>query len=163
MQMKKWLTLGLCVTLLGLTACQPQPKMSPMQKRQITTRVIDGSYANVFGAVMTTLQDHEYIVKQASKDTGLISAEVSRDSGFWTKFATSNNGNVSNAGTKVEVSTTLSQISNEATEVRMMIQEKVYNSSGGTTRSKQILDQKVYQNLFNDIKVEVKRREAFGR
>ncbi len=156
-------TIFILSTLFSLSACQTGPKLSPMQKRQITTRVLEGTYNNAFGATMTVLQDHEYVIKQATKETGLITAEVSRDSGFWAKMASNNNGISSNAGTQVEVSATFSKLNPSTTEVRLAIQEKVYNSVGGVTRSKQILEQEVFQTLFNDIKVEVKRREAFGK
>jgi hypothetical protein len=153
---------GIC--LMGLTGCQTAQKLSPMQKRQITVRTIEGSYTNLFAATMSVIQDNEYVIQQASKDTGLITASVSRDSGFMNKLFSSNDyGTVSNAGTKIEVSATISKINENTSELRLSIQEKMYNNMGGVTRSSQVLDPETYQSIFNDIKVEVKRREAFGR
>ena len=45
----------------------------------------------------------------------------------------------------------------------MNIQETNYTGDGGKNKINQITDDKVYQKLFNDITVEVKRREAMGK
>lgn len=156
--------LGLMVGLLMLTGCETaSQKLSPMQKRQITTKMVDGSYNNVYASVMTILQDHGYVIKQTVKDTGLITANVSKDAGFWAKWASTTNGVSMNAGTKVEVSAVVDNLNTETSEVRLTIEEKQYNSMGGVVRSIQLYEPEVYQTLFNDIRTEVKRREAFGK
>jgi len=152
------------VLFLQVGCVQQKPQLSPMQKRQITTKMVDGNYDNLFASTMTVLQDHEYVIKQTNKDTGLITAEVNKDAGFATKFFTTNKyGNVSNSGTKVEVSAVISKLSSTKNEIRLSIEEKTYNNSGGTTASKQLYQPEVFQTLFNDITTEVKRREAFGK
>lgn len=150
-----------CSTLIGCKTTEP---LSPMQKRQITTRVIDGGFDNIFAASITVLQDNEYIIKDAKKDTGLITAEVNRDSDLFSKLlTTSKYGITSNQGTKVELSALVDKISSSNSEIRITIQEITYSNNGGTTSSSQIYDPKVYEKIFDSIKVEVKRREAFNR
>ena len=101
--------------------------------------------------------------KQTVKDTGLITANVSKDSGFMTKLFSANNGVAMNAGTKVEVSAVVDKLNTETSEIRLTIEEKQYNSMGGVVNSIQMYEPVVYQSLFNDIRTEVKRREAFGK
>jgi len=152
------------VLFLQAGCVQQKPPLSPMQKRQITTKMVDGNYDNLFASTMTVLQDHEYVIKQTNKDTGLITAEVNKDAGFAAKFFTTDRyGNVSHSGTKVEVSAVISKLSATKNEIRLSIEEKTYNNSGGTTSSKQLYQPEVFQTLFNDITTEVKRREAFGK
>jgi hypothetical protein len=164
---KSVVSISLVLLLLtGLSGCKTAPEMSPMQKRQITTRSIDGGYQNIFKAIMTVLQDNMYIIKDTKMDTGLILAEVNREtdkkSQFFQKIY-SETGAISNKGTIIEVSSTVDKISETTSEVRLTIQEKVYSDTGGTTKVKQILDPIVYEKLFNDITVELKRREAYGK
>jgi hypothetical protein len=138
--------------------------LTSMQKRQITSRVVDGNYDNIFKSTMTILQDNEYIIKETNKDTGLISAEVNREANIWTKALSTNKYGVSSsAGTKVEISATVDKLNNDSSEVRLTIQEKTYSSNGGTTKVVPNYDVKTYATLFNSLKTEVKRREAFGR
>jgi len=166
MKISKLLTIVALSTLVMVTAgCIEQaPKLSPLQKRQMTTRLVEGDYETVFAAAMTVVQDHEYVLKQTNKDTGLITAEVNKDAGFASKFFTSNKyGYTSNSGTKVEFSAVVSKINPTKSEIRLAIEEKVYNSNGGTTSSKQLYDVETFSTIFNDIATEVKRREALGR
>ena len=159
----KWIYIVLFTLLIGIlgSGCKTVPQLSPMQKRQLTTRVINGNHKMVFKSVMTVLQDNEYIIKEAKMDSGLITAEVNRESDFFTQlFTYSKYSGSSNKGTIVEVSAIVNELNASASEVRITIQEKVYSSSGGTTSSKQIYDQKIYKALFDSIIVEVKRKEA---
>jgi hypothetical protein len=135
-----------------------------MQKRQITTKQVEGSYENVYRAAMTVSQDQGYIVKNTDMDSGLIVAavdrETSKSSQFWQAFWV---GEVYDKGTFIELTLTVGKINESLQELRMSLQEARYNQSGGKTDIKQILDPQVYQELANDITVEVKRREALGR
>ena len=145
--------------------CATTPKMSSMQLRQITTRTIQGGYENVFKATMTIFQDNSYIIKQTDMDAGLIVAEVNRESSGWSQFfqAMFSEGEISDKGTVVEASAVVGKLNETTSEVRITIQEKTYSNTGKTTRVKQLKDSEVYRSLFNDITIEVKRREALGR
>ena len=136
-----------------------------MQLRQITTRMIQGRYENVFKATMTVLQDNFYIIKQTDMDAGLIVAEVNREASGWSQFfqALGSEGEIPSKGTVVEATAVVGKLSETTSEVRITIQEKTYSSTGKTTRVKQLKDSEVYRSLFNDITIEVKRREALGR
>ena len=70
-----------------------------------------------------------------------------------------------NKGTEIEVSCIVNKLSNISSEIRINIQEVKYGESSwlsGTSKqsSKQIYVPNLYQNLFNQITLEIKRREA---
>lgn len=156
----------LCLTMVALClgCAAPETPLSPMQKRQITTKQIDGSYENVYRAAMTVSQDQGYVVKNTDMDSGLIVAEIDREtsksSQFWQEFWV---GTVYDKGTFIELTLTVGKINETLQEIRMSLQESRYNQYGGKTDIKQILDPQIYQELANQIIVEVKRREALGR
>jgi hypothetical protein len=156
---KVLLTLLLGVSMFAISGCMEDP-LTPMQKRQITSRVIDSKFSTTFKSTMTVLQDHGYIIKQSNIDSGLINAEISKqnDSIFFEMFA----GDDSTKGSFVELSAIVSELNPKTSEVRINIQEKSYNKAGETNSIRQLYDQETFQTLFNDITVEVKRLQAYN-
>ncbi len=151
-----------CVLITGCATTRAN--LSPMQKRQITTKQIEGLYENVYRASMTVLQDQGYVLKTTDMASGLIVAnidrETSKSSQFWQAFFV---GSVYDKGTFIEVTMTINKINETLQELRMNLQETRYNQFGGKVDIKQINEAKVYDELANQIRVEVKRREALGR
>jgi len=135
-----------------------------MQMRQITTRNFDGNYENVFRATMTVLQDNGYIIKNTDMASGLIIAnidkETSKGSQFWQAVWA---GYVWNKGTQVEASATVGKLNDAQSEIRMIIQEVNYGQYNNKNAIKTITDPKIYDALLNDIYIEVKRREAINK
>lgn len=62
-----------------LVGCATGPQLSQMQIRQLTTKMIEGSYENVFRATMAVLQDQGYIIKNTDMNSGLIVANIDRE------------------------------------------------------------------------------------
>ena len=151
------------IVLLG-SGCASRANLSPMQKRQITTHQIEGSYENVYRAAMTVLQDQGYVVKNTDMASGLIVASVDREtsksSQFWHEFLL---GEVWDEGTFIESTITVETINDSLQEIRISLQETRYTRYGGKTDIKQLVTPAVYQELANQITVETKRREALGR
>jgi len=149
------------IPLLFVMGCATMPALSPMQARNITTKYIEGSYENIYRACITVFQDQGYIIKNTDMNTGLIVAnvdrEASKNSQFWQVFWM---GYIYNKGTEIEVSSMINKINETSSNVRISIQETQYSGYGGKTRIKQIYDEGLYRNLFNEIITEVKRREA---
>ncbi len=149
-------------------SCAVGPQLSPMQQRQITTQIINGSYEDTYRASITVLQDQRYVIKNTDMASGLIVANVDRAASGGSQFAQALFlGYVADKGTEIEVSCIVNKISSDQTEVRMNIQEVNYGQSSmwtGTSKqkSKQIYDPEVYRNIFNQIEVEVKRRQAIA-
>lgn len=150
--------------LSGCATPDSSAKLSPMQKRQITTHQIEGSYENVYRATMTVLQDQGYIVKNTDMASGLIVANIDREtskgSQFMQEFFL---GYVSNKGTFIESTITVGEINETLQEIRMSLQETRYNQFGGKEDIRQILQPEPYREIANQITVETKRREALGR
>lgn len=150
-----------------MSACVPTKQaMSPMQKRQITTRVVKGNYQNTFRGLLTVFQDHGYIVKEADMDSGLVRAEIRKEnSGFGSVLVAIGNSDNSSydKATVYEASATVSELAKTDIEVRLTIQEKSVNNHGNVTTGRQIYDVETFQTIFNDLQIEVKRREAYGR
>jgi hypothetical protein len=159
----KWFLLLLLPFVLSGCA-SPQPELSPMQKRQITSRTIDGDYENVYRATMTVLQDQGYVIKDTDMMSGLIVAHIDRESSKGTQFMQLLlTGYIADQGTFIEISVTVNEINEDLQELRMNLQESSYNQYGGKFAIRQIYEPEPYNSLFNEIQVEVKRREALGR
>jgi len=139
-----------------------------MQQRQITTHIINGAYEDTYRATLTVLQDQGYVIKNTDMASGLIVANVDRAASGGSQFAQALIlGYVADKGTEIEVSCMINKLSNDQTEARLNIQEVSYGQSSiwsGTSKqkSKQIYDPAVYRSIFNQIEVEVKRRQAIA-
>lgn len=148
-------------SVLLLTGCATTPKLSPMQIRSLTTRNMEGGYENIFRSCLAVFQDQGYIIKNTDMDSGLIVAnidkETSKGSQFWQAFWA---GYIYNKGTQIEVSCIANKVSDNASDVRINIQETDFAQWGNKTNIRRIYNEELYRNLFNEIKVELKRREV---
>jgi hypothetical protein len=159
---------GLLAIIGAFIGCVPEIELSPMQRRQITTRMFDSSYDNAFRATMTVLQDQGYVIKNTDMQAGLILASVDRETSSGSQIAQYLLvGHAFDKGTEVEISCTVNNLNDFSTEVRINIQEVKYGQSSwlsGTSKqsSKQIYEPELYRSLFNEITVEIKRREAIA-
>ena len=113
---------------------------------------------------MTVLQDQGYVIKNTDMESGLIVADVDRETSSGSQFMQALfSGSISDKNTVIEVSATLNKLNDTNQELRLNIQETNYTSSGKVNDINHIYDEKVYQDLFNQIIVEVKRREAMNK
>lgn len=151
--------------LIGATGCtSSEPKLSQMQIREITTKELRGDYKTTFKATMSILQDQNYIIKNASLDTGLISCEkiVEKETTtgdiLMVLFVDSRYGSSS----KVNISAVLTEMNKKTTKLRLNIQETVIEkSSFGTDETAVfVINKEIYDSLFNQIKVEIERLKA---
>ncbi|NQT90474.1 MAG: hypothetical protein HQ558_04390 [Candidatus Omnitrophica bacterium] len=153
--------IGLILVLLLVVGCATTPKLSSMQVRQITTKDINGSYENIYRATMTVLQDEGYIIKNTDMDSGLIVADIDRETSRTTQFLQQMAGAKTwDKGTQIQISAMVNKINDDLSKLRINIQEINYNQHGGKSRITQIREEKVYYDLFNTIITEVRRREA---
>ncbi|MBC7361206.1 MAG: hypothetical protein H5U06_02840 [Candidatus Aminicenantes bacterium] len=163
------LTFIITICFIGNEACTPEPKLSPMQIRQITTRLFDSDYETVFRATITVLQDQGYIIKNTDMDSGLIVASIDKETSAGSQlFQALMFGYVANKGKEYELSCMVNKLSEKSTEIRLNIHETKYGqvsalSGSSKINAKQIYDQKLFNALFNEIDVEVKRREAMKK
>jgi hypothetical protein len=148
--------------------CTTAPQLTPWQKREITTRLMNSDYDNTYRATLTVLQDQGYIIKNTDMTTGLINATIDRETAGGSQVIQAIFiGYVSDKGSEIDASFMINAISDTQTEVRLNLQEAKYGQSSkwsgtGKTNVKQILDPEIFSNLFNAIQVEIKRREAMN-
>lgn len=141
-------TVALCV--LGILVASCATTLSPMQKRQITTRLLDATYEDAYRATMTVLQDHGYTIRNTDMESGLVSGYAFRQSDDTKGY---------------EVSCVLDPRSESKTELRITIRreksgEESWISGLFGSSSPDVYDPNVYNGLFTEISVEVRRIEA---
>lgn len=79
----------MAVACFSVSAADAKKKevMSALQLQQLQSRDIEASKEQVFGAVMSVLQDSGYRIQAADKDTGLITGIASTSSKLtWKPF-----------------------------------------------------------------------------
>lgn len=158
--MKKILFLILTIFLLISAGCtNVEPQMSTMQIREMTTKEINGNYKMIFKAVMTVLQDQDYIISNADFDSGLIvcqkQVEKSQaNKSFIELFYVVNSS--------VNISATVTELNKTTSKVRLNIQEKTitYDDYNNMEKITNIKTPEIYNTLFNQIKIEVERLKA---
>ena len=155
-------SLMMMVVIVGgstlLTGCV-EKALTPMERRMLTTRVIEAPYDNVFRAASTIIQDQQYIIKSTDMKSGLITAELNRETDFTSRLFMSSLKSSSYNGTKIQLSAMVQSLSPTSTEIRITIQEEDYGDRG-VMSSRQIKDPKVFAELFNQLTVEVQRIAA---
>ena len=124
--------------------------MSSLELQQLQGRDIEASKDQVFGAVMSVLQDSGYRIQAADKDTGLITGIASTKGkmsySLWTGFGKSKKTPI--------VSAFIEQTSPSTTHVRLSfvmgkVKSTVYGS--GAQDEEPIYDVSVYQTAFEQI------------
>ncbi len=154
--------------IILLISCTTAPQLTPMQKREITSKIVEGNYDNTYRATLTILQDQGYIIKNTDMTTGLINATIDRETGGGSQVVQAIFiGYIADKGSVIDASFMINTINDTQTEVRLNLQEAKYGQTSewsGTNKTnvKQILDPEIYSNLFNSIQVEIKRREAIN-
>lgn len=148
----------LCLLVLGCSA----PELSPDQRmalRQAQTRTYEVPMDTVFRSTVAYLQDNAYQIRQASKDSGLISAFKSKDvSGaekFWGAFFA---GRAAKKGDAYEVTFTLEATDEINTTTRVNITHGAFNLAGANTDVQAVTDPALYKQVLDALSLEVQRR-----
>ncbi|MBI5204723.1 MAG: hypothetical protein HZA11_07390 [Nitrospirae bacterium] len=141
--MKKWALLVLIPVILiaadwhrgrVTTAAQVEPEKTQLQVREFQSRIYDtGDIKMVMKTMINVLQDDGFIVRNAEKDLGLLSAEKS-DTVRKRVYITECSANVSEYGKK--------------TRVRINFLLKIMNRRGGIYKIGEIEDPEYYQDFF---------------
>jgi hypothetical protein len=152
----------LIMAILFNSSCSTQNVKVPMtqlQMRQLQTREYSappGGALRVMKALMNTLQDEGFLLKNADKDLGFISAEKESDvqDGWETFFAQlgagSNNPARYRKNAVVECSANVSEFGKDI-RVRAVFQHKVLDNLGGTLSVEQIENAVFYQDFFSKV------------
>ena len=142
--------------LLMFSSCNINKNITPpptqLEIRQMQTRDYDTKDTRlVMKSLLNVLQDEGFIIKNATLDLGMISAEKSIDieNSSEAFFAKINGGNYAHWRTHmlVEISGNVSEYGDQ-TRIRINIQKKVYDNYGAVVDVDQIKDGEYYQKLF---------------
>ena len=142
---------------LFLVSCAttPTPQKTQLQIREFQTRSYDTNDTKmVMKAVLNTLQDEGFIVKNAVVELGLITAtkeidiESKSEAFFATLFAGAQATWIKNS--TIEASANISEFGPQ-TRVRVNFQIKTLDNKGGVREIKQIEDGQYYQDFFSKV------------
>lgn len=163
--MKKIAFIILGGLLLILTGCgNTTPKMSSMQLREMTTKEIQGEYKDVFKAVMTVLQDQDYILNNTDFNSGLITGEkeVEKETTAGDVLTILFVDMAHSVKSKVNVSATVNEVTKDRSKVRLNIQEKITETRTykNSEKSQSVKDAAIYKTLFEQITIETERIKA---
>ena len=147
--------LAAMIALTGCVATQPRVQKSQLQIRSYQTKTYDTkNYKMIMKAVMHTLQDDGFIIKQANIDLGLLTAQQEIDitnqgeAFFLTLLAGSDARYKKNS--VIEFSANISEFGNK-TRVRVNVQIKALNNKGEVMVVKQDDNPKNYQDFFSKL------------
>lgn len=141
--------LGSAVTSVSVEA-KKAPEMTPMQLQALQSKEFETGKENLFGAVMTVLQDLGYQVQSADVQTGFVTAVSATQNK--TNFLEAFGGARSSGNTKLTAF--IQQMPSGSTRVRLnFLNAKTTSSAYGqnSQNDKPILDAAVYNNAWDKI------------
>lgn len=140
--------------LAGCSFQPPAPPKTQLQIREMQTRNYDnkvGDFKRVMKAVINVLQDDGYIIKNADKDLGFITAVKEDEAGSsWERGFSMAFGNQQaryRNNSIREASVNLTEYGNQI-RVRALFQHKTMDNFGAAYSVDRIEDQKFYQEFF---------------
>jgi hypothetical protein len=151
----KYPLLLIALLFTGCIASPPKPQRSILQMRELQTREFQISdHTIVMRAVLNSLQDSGFIVKNAVTELGLLTASKERDlSGrnswdtvFYSAFSDHEVRWPKTEST--EANATISQFG-RTVKVRITFQKKILDNLGGTVEVSEIDDPFFYQDFFS--------------
>lgn len=155
---------------LGLSSCialdRSGPQLTALEVQSIQKRDFDANYSIAFASVLSVFQDLGYIIDDADKDTGFITAHSpAEDAGFgWVElFLDDEDGDV--AITRQTKSTAVIEaLTDQRTSIRLnfVLGETQSSRQGTATRDEPILEPNVYRNAFDRIEDAIFIREGTG-
>lgn len=149
--MKK-IILSLCLLLLFIS-CNNIPAANANQRAAMRTKTFDTNYETAYRASVTTLENAGYTIDNTDMETGLIKATVVRGNSGGPSFSIDflGMGKAASGGSnQFIVSVTVSPVTKSQTQVRI----------NARSASNQVDDPEDYQSLFNQLRLEISRREA---
>jgi hypothetical protein len=152
MKMTRLLTIAFVASSAVTTpvSAKNPPQLTPMELQAIQSREFETSKENLFGAVMTVLQDLGYQVQSADLATGFITAisATENKTNFWEAL-----GGVRSSG-NTKITAFIQAMPNKMARVRLnFLNTKVLSSAYGQNaqNDKPILDAAIYKNAWDKI------------
>lgn len=160
---RTFVPLALAALLLGTgLACQA-PQLTPDQVlalRQAQTRSFETSLDTVFKATMTYLQDNGFQIRQASRDSGIITAFKSQNVAGGDRIMSALLlGRDAKGGDHHDVTFTFDAVAPDQTVVRCNITHSESSLGGAHMGATAVTDLDLYKKLLDGLSVEVHRRD----
>lgn len=141
---------------IGLTACadlaaDSEPELTSLDIQSIQKRDYDLDSSIAFASVVSVFQDLGYIIDNADKATGFITAHSpSEDSTDLLQLLLEDDVTVTS---QTKVTAVIESLTEERTSIRLnfVVGETESSKGGVTTRDKPLLDADIYQNAFDKI------------
>jgi len=153
------------ILMISLVGCATTSSLTPLQRRVMESKDLEGSYEDAFRAIITVLQDKTYIIGVSDSAGGIIRARTSRlPSSKW-PGATEN----------YEAQISVEKFTDTIAKVRISIYIEIYNIIGAKfsdyggdwgapqLKSGLVEDPRVYQDFYAEVQKEMFRREQLNR
>lgn len=147
--MKTWF---LCSLLIFVTACTPSaphPLRSQLEVREFQTRTFDTQNSDdVLKAIIDALHDDGYVVRNADRGLGFVSAykQVDPETPLWFKILSGSEGRYL---TSLELEASLHVTGKgKQTRVRAVFISKELDNFGASMGAQNVDDVKFYQDFF---------------
>ena len=134
------------LTACGTTYTVKPPTLQPAALQEMQTREFEAGVTTVFASLLTILQDGGYIVEQADRETGFLTAKSTTDSGmsynlFW--------GFQKESG-ETRLTATIQPVGEDYTRVRLnfVLIEMESGIYGDARVDTPVEDQEIYSNVF---------------
>ena len=143
---RNWLVI-LCVLFCGCATT-----LTPMQRRSIESRELEGKFEDAFKATIQVFQDNGYIIKDSDHQSGVIHGETGIKQ-VW--FSMEN----------YEITATLEQFGDNIVKERISLVKKIKSSSQyGTQENSEIIDDTaLFQKMYDDIQKEMFVRQNLAK
>lgn len=153
--MKNLLALALLLPIAGCVQQPPVPQKTQLEMREIQTRSYPSKDMKmVMKAVINALQDEGFIIRNADKELGFISAgrELDIEDRAEVVFSTIFGGDVPRykKSSVMEASVNVSEFGRD-TKVRVIFQTKILDNFGAPVSAVQVSDPFFYQNFFSKV------------
>lgn len=143
--------LVLFVLNLFLVGCATT--LSPMQRRSIEARDLEGDIGDAFKSTLQVFQDNGYIIKESNLQSGVIHGETGIKRGFLGVMI------------NLEITATLEQFGENKVKERIsLIKKTKYSSQYGTQENSGIIDDPIiFQKMYDDIQKEMFIRKNLAK
>lgn len=161
--MKRLLIIFACL-FMG-SACTPKeekPEKSQDEIRKMQSQTFDVRDGHqVIKSVLNTLQDDNYVLKNAAIDLGFLTATKDVDiedpsSKYWSQFARANDVRWEK-NRLIEATVNVTEVGKKV-RVRVNFQAKVVDQKGAIMSVNQITDEKFYQEFFDKVDTFLKQQ-----
>jgi len=140
----------LLVLICLVSGCATQ--MTPLQRRTIESRELEGKFEDAYKATLQVFQDYGYIIASSDHDSGVIHGETGIRQTLFSMVNT-------------EITATIEQFGSNTVKERISIIKKFKSSSQyGTQESSQIVDDpQLFQKIYDDIQKEMFVRKNLSK